>query len=309
MSAQLSVHARPLDLTGRAIVLATDGSEASIAASRIALALETTRRAVIHVVHVIDTRAAAVPPPLDLMVGIADAAAGPTIHAEQEADVRATLAKALGTTVQWPVRIMLGTPAEAIVREARRVDAVLVVLGLRKHGRVDRVLHDETALNVMRAAPAAVLGVVAGSTGLPSHILAATDFSESSFIAARAAHSIAAERATMTLAYVSPLTAFLADDGERTIHDLGVDAAFAQTIRDLGVDGVTYDHVVIHRDEPANAADLLLEAADIANADLIAAGSARHGRLDRLMLGSVSADLVRDGRRSVLIVPPRGSRR
>jgi len=31
----------------------------------------------------------------------------------------------------------------------------------------------------------------------------------------------------------------------------------------------------------------------------------QHSRLDRWMVGSVSAELVRDGRRSVLIVPPK----
>jgi nucleotide-binding universal stress UspA family protein len=37
---------------------------------------------------------------------------------------------------------------------------------------------------------------------------------------------------------------------------------------------------------------------------LIAAGSARPSRVDRWLLGSVSTDLIRDGRCSVLVVPP-----
>ena len=39
-------------------------------------------------------------------------------------------------------------------------------------------------------------------------------------------------------------------------------------------------------------------------APLVAAGSVRYGRLDRWLLGSVSTALVRDGRLSVLSVPP-----
>lgn len=39
--------------------------------------------------------------------------------------------------------------------------------------------------------------------------------------------------------------------------------------------------------------------------DLIAAGSARRGWLDRWMLGSVSTDFVLDGRHSARVVPPR----
>jgi nucleotide-binding universal stress UspA family protein len=49
----------------------------------------------------------------------------------------------------------------------------------------------------------------------------------------------------------------------------------------------------------------LLECADEANCDLITAGSVQHSRVDRWMVGSVSTEMVRDGRRSVLIVPPR----
>ncbi|HEX5973411.1 MAG TPA: universal stress protein, partial [Gemmatimonadaceae bacterium] len=55
-------------------------------------------------------------------------------------------------------------------------------------------------------------------------------------------------------------------------------------------------------------AELLVEYADTTSADLIAAGSARLSRVDRWMLGSVSTDLVRDGRYSVLVVPPAGRR-
>jgi len=52
------------------------------------------------------------------------------------------------------------------------------------------------------------------------------------------------------------------------------------------------------------AAELLLEYADTARCDVIAAGAARHGRVERWILGSVSTDLVRDGRHSVLVIPP-----
>ena len=51
-------------------------------------------------------------------------------------------------------------------------------------------------------------------------------------------------------------------------------------------------------------AELLLECADAASIELIAAGSGRPSRVDRWLLGSVSTDLIRDGRYSVLVVPP-----
>ncbi len=108
----------------------------------------------------------------------------------------------------------------------------------------------------------------------------------------------------MTLAYV-PLYPFDAlDDGEAIIHSLGVQAGFDQVKRALGRDGITVDDVVMHHEIGRTVAELLLECADGASAQLIAVGSARHSRVDRWMLGSVSTDLVRDGRHSVLVVPP-----
>jgi len=38
--------------------------------------------------------------------------------------------------------------------EAQRLGVALVIVGMRRHGRVDRTFNNETALNVMRNAPA-----------------------------------------------------------------------------------------------------------------------------------------------------------
>jgi nucleotide-binding universal stress UspA family protein len=84
-----------------------------------------------------------------------------------------------------------------------------------------------------------------------------------------------------------------------------VQAGFAKLARDVGDDGITFDHVVLHHAPPQSVGQALLEYADDAGCDLITAGSVQHSRVDRWMVGSVSTELVRDGRRSVLIVPPR----
>lgn len=307
--AESSPRSRPASeggprLAGRTVLLASDGSPASNAAARVAFALAAEQHAVVHVVSVIDSRSAPMPPPLDLAVAIADAAIGPAIHAEQAQAVRATLETATGNPIDWAIKIVLGTPASAIVREARRVRAALVVTGLREHGRLDRALHDETTLEVMRHAACPVLGVAASATGLPTKVLAAVDFSAASVAAARAARAVMASTGTLVLAYAPPVTFDLPDDGEAVVHRLGVDAAFAQIRAELG-DGISTDQVVLHRELPAPIGSTLLEYADGARCDLVTAGSARRGRIDRWMLGSVSTELVRDGRRSVLVVPPR----
>lgn len=291
--------ATPFDLHNRHVLLATDGSGGSIAAARIALALATTQRAMVHVLNVVDTRAF----PLPSAIG-AFAIEGAGVNPVQANEVRAALYTHLGVDVDWPVRIAFGTPAAEIVAEAKQMDAAMIIVGLRPHGRIDRVLNDETTLHVIRRATCPVLGVVPHTKALPVRVLAATDFSSVSLGAARVARSIAGAGATLVLAYVPPLTALLGDEGELRIHELGVREAFRLAVRELGSADATIDHVALTQ-EPQDAADqMLLRYAEESNSDLIAAGSARRGRVEQWMVGSVSTELVRDGRRSVLIVPP-----
>src|SRR5688500_3235883 len=299
---------RLLDLNGRAVLLATDGSPSAVAGVHVAQELAQKYQADIHVLSVVDTRAAAVPPPLDLALALADATVGPAVHAEQAEAIRAGLAAATGERVDWPVRVMLGTPAASIVKEARRVGAALIIVGLRRHGRLDRAVHDETALNVMRHASCPVLGVTEGARGLPTRVLVAMDFSEASVAATRTAQSIAGENAIFVLAYVAPPSSLVQEEGETVIHELGVRAGFARVADDLRKDGITFDHVVLHQAVQRTTAESLLEYADGARCDLHAAGSVRRGRLDCWLMGSVSTDLVRDGRHSVLIAPPASDR-
>jgi nucleotide-binding universal stress UspA family protein len=295
----------PLELSGRVVLLATDGSAGAVAAARVAHALASHHGAVVKVVSVMDARPAAALPALGATLELGDALGGAELHRAQERAVQAELSGTLGATVDWPVRVMLGTPSSAIVQEANRVGAALVVMGLRRHGRLDHLVRDETALNVMRIAACPVLGVVAEARDLPRRILAGVDFSEGSLVAMRAGHAVAGKDALLVLAYVDAMSGYLADEGEATIHDLGVRAGFGKLTRELGDDGLTFDHVVLHGAPTQGPAQALLEYADDVGCDLITAGSVQHSRLDRWMVGSVSAELVRNGRRSVLIMPPR----
>jgi nucleotide-binding universal stress UspA family protein len=291
-----------LEFSGRVVLLATDGAEGSAGALHVALALADEHAAVIHVVHVVDTRAAPIPGPLDLLVALGDELTGPAVHEEQVRELRAALSLQVGRDIDWPVAFLIGNPASTIVNEARRIGAALIVVGLRRHGKVDRAINDETAHRVMQHAECPVLGIVPATTALPTHVLVALDFSRTSLLAAHAARAVAGHDARVSLVYVAPPTIALSDDGEVMLHKLGLEAAFARTLVDLA-DDIRFDHVVLHREPPRDPAEIVLEYAETIGSDLIAAGSARHGRIERWFLGSVSSAIVHDGRRSVLIVP------
>ena len=194
--------------------------------------------------------------------------------------------------------------SDAGARQASRAKAALVVMGLRRHGRVDRAVHDETTLSVMRKAAGPVLGVGAGTIGLPNSALVAMDFSRASVHAAATAATLMAAGGRLTFAYVESTMEYAPGTGEGVVHALGLEAAFERLEREFASDVLRVDHVVLHHAKPGMPSSVLLEFAGGRGCDLLVAGSARHGRLDRVLLGSVSEELVRDGRYSILIVPP-----
>jgi nucleotide-binding universal stress UspA family protein len=290
-------------LTGRTILLAVDDSTASTATIHVAAALADECGVTVQVLNVIDQRAAPIPPPIDIAIGIADAIIGPGVHAEREGHLRERIDATAGKRVDWESRVALGTPASTIIEHAKRADAALIVMGLRQHGRVDRAFHDETTLNVIRRATCPVLAVTAGMTGLPRRILAAIDFSSNSIDAAHIARAIAPRNAHIDLVYLPSSIPYPSDDGEGVVHDLGVKTAFEQLAASLARDGLSIDHVVLRRELGERTADVLLAHAETIGAELIASGCVGRSLVERMLVGSVSTDLVRDGRYSMLIAP------
>lgn len=291
-------------LAGRNILLPFDRSAQSGAACHVAAAIAEHAGAGVHVVSVIDTTPVPIPFPLGGVFALGSDSSAGMLHGEQENEIREAVGALLGHEVDWPTSIELGRPAGAIARRAKGIDAALIVMGLARHSLPDRLVHDETTLSVMRDAECPVLGVIAGVTCLPRKALVAMDFTLASVGAAMMAAQLMSDGGTMTLAFVESMIQSPPDSADAVIHRLGLAAAFARLTTVLESSTLRVDHVVLHHSEPVTLSKLLLEHATEAQFDLLVAGSARHGRLDRILLGSVSADLVRAGQCSTLIVPP-----
>jgi nucleotide-binding universal stress UspA family protein len=290
-------------LGDRPILLAFDGGVESLAAAGFTNALVARRHSDVHVVAVLDTSPVPMPFPLDRLLGMADERDGGPLHREQANDVRQQLATLAGHPIDWPVAIALGRPSEVILQRAVHSGCGLIVMGLRQHGHLDRIVNDETALAVMRGAPVPVLGVSQRTQGLPKRALVAMDFTQASVRAAMAAAHLMDANAAMTLAFVeSRLDVAL--EGDDVVHALGIEQALTELEGMLSTPSLSVDRVILHHVKARAPATTLLEYADANGIDLIAAGSARHGRLDRILLGSTSAELVRAGACSTLIVPP-----
>ncbi|MBV9880697.1 MAG: universal stress protein [Gemmatirosa sp.] len=286
-------------LVGRPLLLAVDDEAASHSAIRIAARLADAFGAALHVVR-------AVAP----TIGAYEADGDSAVRARAARAVRTSLAASLGGAQAWPVHVDAGTPAGAIARRAAELDAALIVMGLRRHGALHRVLHDETTLHVMRVSGCPALGVAPGLDELPRHVVVGVDFGRAAQRAAYAALPLLAAGGTLDLVHVE--TPADEDDetsaeagSERVVYAAGVDAAFDRLITDLAAPPhVRVRGIRLGGTSPRGVAEELLAYAAPAAVDLIAIGSRRHDLLDRLLLGSVTQSLARDGRCSLLVVPP-----
>jgi nucleotide-binding universal stress UspA family protein len=288
------------------VVVAVSGEPDGAAPVRVAAAISAHYGSPVSAIQVLDT--SSIPAPLPYAFGLARDLIGDVPY---EADVRQRrrqFAQWLGREVDWPVRVEVGTPASEILKHAAARGAGLIVLGLRRHGMIDRVLHDETTLNVARRARCAVLGVATTSMGLPRQAVVGVDFGPASARAARAALDLlvagatAPEPAVLRLVYVDRNGDTREDTaGQAVITRLGVGAAFQALVEALSAPSNVRVEWVIRRGAPAEE---LLTFADEVSADLIAVGSLRHERVERWLLGSVTTAVVRDGRCSVLVIPP-----
>ena len=287
---------RPVALH-RDVLLASDGSPAALAATRLVGALASRWPMTPHVVTVMPPPTVAFDP-----VGV-NVAFNARLEEELAGQVRDQLAAASCGATIWSHEMSIGSPAGEIVRVADRRGADLIVLGLRPHAFLDRMFRDETALSVMRHATVPVLAVTPLLTRLPRRIAVAIDFSRASIAAARAAIGLLDTGGSLLLVYVEPPAepSTEEEEGFGTIYAQGVAAAFTRLRQDLTTRAdVAIETVVLH----GNVAPELLSFAERADVDVLAVGSQRHSIARRAFVGGVTTALARSAKRSLFVIPP-----
>ena len=204
--------------------------------------------------------------------------------------------------IEWSLDVALGDPAATIATTATRIGAELIIMGLGGHDVFDRIFGDELVLKVLRLGQTPVLAVAPSFHDMPFHALAAVDFSASSDRALALGAGLVASGGRITLAHVAEGANHPPFYRELSPYVGPLGHAFDQLITDTDVAaGVRFERRVLVG-KTASAA--LLDHAAETTPDLIIAGSHGHGFLTRLMIGSVSASLVRRAGRSILVAPP-----
>ena len=280
------------------IVAGVDGSRESIAALRTAAAIARRRNCCLHVMMVLTPFPSyRINPGSELgaddieqlRIGLKDA----ELH---------DLLESLEPEESWTRQVTIGDPARLLVSVAERRGADLLVVGRSRHGIIDRIIGEETSLKAMRMSAVPVLAVCE-EIDRPNAVVVATDFLESSTRAARVALELLKSEGTLYLVYVDlPVEIFpngFALPGESRFPGDAV-ARFRRLIGELAAPpGVLVQQTILNG-APTHE---IIEFAQRVGADLIAAGTHSHSRLDRLLLGSVATGLVRNAPCGVLITP------
>lgn len=146
----------PQMVTIKRILLPTDFSELADHAALFARMLSETHRAALHVLHIRDPLASAVPAP--------EAAAGVMVLPPSEAELRQQLGLFVRerlSGIQAPVvaEVLTGNRVSEITRYAKEAHIDLIIVGTHARGMVNRIFFGSVSKSVLESAPCPVLMV------------------------------------------------------------------------------------------------------------------------------------------------------
>lgn len=286
----------------RTILVGSDGAPGVEGALRLAAALEAERGWAVEVVATLEPVPRYGPVGVSFPEGYAlfDRVQAEALQHAVERHVRETVAGA-----SWPVRVELGAVAAGIARRAVEVGAGLVLVGTSQRPLVDRWMSGETALKLGRLVGVPVLAVPTEVRAVPRRAVVAVDFSDFSLRAAHAVLEVMDEVPQIFLVHVmwppAELGPFPSLEEWRRTYREGAEARLRELAGELSRARLCRAEPVVTAGEPSVE---LLSLAGRLRADLLAAGSHGYGFFGRLVLGSVSTQLLRAARVPVLIAPP-----
>jgi len=294
------------------VLLAYDGSTGAEAARELLAHLRLPERTEIAVVAVLGSTRE--------LFGTAQADAAPSkakaterrLVTEADQALRNVAALLRAPERSCETRVLRGRPASAIVEEAARWQADLIVVGSRGHGPLESLLVGSVAAEVVDHAPCPVL---VARRPTVHRLMLGVDGSDS-------AHRAVATLAAWQLLRAVPATVVAVMEPLPT-WPLAIGATFAPTVVEVGA-GVGEDRDEHLHEAVAQAlatlrragmiaegeiragdpSDQLVKAAAEHGADLVVVGTRGLSMLARLLLGSVARKVLLHTDASVLVVRP-----
>jgi nucleotide-binding universal stress UspA family protein len=215
--------------------------------------------------------------------------------------VRRTVAEIPGAD-GWEKLAITGAPSDEINEIAERWGATMLVLGLGRHNRIDRIFGSETAIAVMRNARIPVVAVPAAARGMPERALVAMDFTAASTAAANLAAQLVPQHGVLYVVHVCAFAGATAEPGDLIdLYRAGARAKLDEVVATIRRYGDCAIESALLEGEPADA---ILKFAKRERVSLIALGGHEQGLVDRILLGSIRTKVLRGATCPVLIAPP-----
>jgi nucleotide-binding universal stress UspA family protein len=232
-------------------------------------------------------------------------------HAEECSAIADVLEERLGhdtagLELEQRVDVLQGPAAQSIVDLAHDRTAHAIVVGTGQHNPIGRFVYGERAVQISRLSDRPVIVVPsAAKIGPIREAIVAVDFSPASQRAARFALDLVADEGVLVLVHVKSAVN-LTDEGagwwEEAYRKRTTDLFRRFTALLRPGRGIRVETRLLHGD----VADSIL-AYVRHDAGLIACGGRQHSFIERMLLGSVSTQLIRRAECPVMIVPDRGA--
>ena len=268
------------------ILLATDGSDSGEGAVREAISLAGRCSSQLDVVLAVET--------FQRFASLAPYVVGPLATAvdEQEQEAKKYLkgvkARAEEKGIECNVVVKAGDPFNIIVEEARDRGSELIIMGRRGHTRFERVAMGSVTAKVIGNMPGDVLVVPQGAVTGCKHIMAATDGSRDGETAVAEAIKMATKcGARLQVLSVAPSQGRAAEASEALVKAEQAATEAGMEIQTLTATGKPYVEII--------------KAAEDNDADLLVVGRHGRGKLDRLLMGSVTERVVGHASCAVLV--------
>lgn len=282
----------------RSIVVATDGSDTSLAAFQAARLIALRCKATVHVLTVLE--------PLPTMITSTDGIVllPPDFYESREdaqRDMVRTQTKEFDQGQEWTIELRVGRPAESIVSFAHAQKADIIIVGANKHGVMGRVFGEETAMEVARLSDVPLLVASPNMKRLPNRVVVAMDLESDGLQCAPKAVEMIADTPSVSCAHVKPRADFLGIDWARydASYDLAMRERFKTLEKEMNSVRLRPDLVALHGD-PARE---LTEYAEYCRAELLVVGVRRRRGRTRSLGGRIASRVIRAASCSVLVVP------
>lgn len=234
------------------------------------------------------------------------------VHRDSCEGLLAEMAHTVATSdqIDCAYRLIMGDPFRVLVNATSDLEPDLVVMGPHRRNLLKDIFVGTTAERTIRESAAPVLMANGVPAGGYQRILIATDLSECSLEATRAAWTLGfMEGAHITILHVldAPEHSMMqrsvmpADDIEDNL--LSARAEANQGLHSfVSAAGVQPDRKIV-QPVKLSVSDTILEAARKARADLIVIGT--HGRtgIEKFFLGSMAEEVLRYAEMDVLVIP------